>query len=110
MSRSVVSDSFRPHGLYVTMPGSSVRGILQARILEWRYWREYYSLLQEIVPTQGSNPGLLHCRWILYQLSYQAIPGCGGCGGWGVCRIEILTEVASGHRFPKVTGRPPRSR
>ena len=29
------------------------------------------SLLQEIFPTQGSNPGLLHCRQILYQLSYQ---------------------------------------
>ena len=29
------------------------------------------SLLQWIFPTQESNPGLLHCRWILYQLSYQ---------------------------------------
>ena len=29
------------------------------------------SLLQGIVPTQESNWGLLHCRWILYQLSYQ---------------------------------------
>ena len=28
------------------------------------------SLLQGIFPTQGSNPGLLHCRQILYQLSY----------------------------------------
>ena len=28
------------------------------------------SLLQGIFPTQGSNPGLLHCSWILYQLSY----------------------------------------
>ena len=28
-------------------------------------------LLQGIFPTQGTNPGLLHCRWILYQLSYQ---------------------------------------
>ena len=28
-------------------------------------------LVQEIFPTQGSNWGLLHCRWILYQLSYQ---------------------------------------
>ena len=26
-------------------------------------------LLQGIFPTQGSNPGLLHCRQILYQLS-----------------------------------------
>ena len=29
------------------------------------------SLLCGIFPTQGSNQGLLHCRWILYQLSYQ---------------------------------------
>ena len=31
-SRSVVSDSLRPHG---PMPASSVHGILQGRILEW---------------------------------------------------------------------------
>ena len=29
------------------------------------------SLFQGIFPTQESNWGLLHCRWILYQLSYQ---------------------------------------
>ena len=29
------------------------------------------SLLQGIFPTQGSNPGLLHCRYILYQLSHK---------------------------------------
>ena len=29
------------------------------------------SLLQGSFPTQGSNPGLLHCRWILYQLSHR---------------------------------------
>ena len=33
------------------------------------------SLLQGIFPTQGSNPGLPHCRWILYQLSHQGSPG-----------------------------------
>ena len=31
-------------------------------------------LLQRIFPTQDSNRGLLHCRWILYQLSYQGSP------------------------------------
>ena len=30
-----------------------------------------FPLLQEIFPTQGSNPGLPHCRWILYQLSHK---------------------------------------
>ena len=29
------------------------------------------SLLQGIFPTQGSNPGVWHCKWILYQLSHQ---------------------------------------
>ena len=32
------------------------------------------SLLQGIFPTQGSNPGLLHCRRVLYQLSHQGSP------------------------------------
>ena len=32
------------------------------------------SLLQGIFPTQGSNPGLLHCRHILYQLSLKGSP------------------------------------
>ena len=32
------------------------------------------SLLQRIFPTQGSNWGLLLCRLILYQLSYQGSP------------------------------------
>ena len=32
------------------------------------------SLLQGIFPTQGSNPGLPHCRQILYPLSHQGSP------------------------------------
>ena len=32
------------------------------------------SLLQGTFPTQGSNPGLPHCRWILYQLSHRGSP------------------------------------
>ena len=32
------------------------------------------SLLQGIFPNQGSNPGLPHCRQILYQLSYKGSP------------------------------------
>ena len=33
-----------------------------------------HTLLQEIFPTQESNPGLPHCRQILYQLSHQGSP------------------------------------
>ena len=59
-----------------TLPSSFVQGIFQARILEWEGNTEgnCHSLLQGIFPTQGSNPGLLHCRQILYQLSYQGSP------------------------------------
>ena len=32
------------------------------------------SLLQGIFPTQGSDPGLLHCRQILYQLRHKRSP------------------------------------
>ena len=62
-SRSVVSDSLRPHGLYSpwNSPGQDTR--VGSR-----------SLLQGIFPTQGSNPGLPHCRRILYQLSHQGSP------------------------------------
>ena len=46
------------------------------------------SLLQGIFPTQGSNPGLPHCRWILYQLSQRGSPlSCWMIPkrkGWGV--------------------------
>ena len=31
-------------------------------------------LLQGVFPNQGLNPGLLHCRWILYQLSHRGRP------------------------------------
>ena len=51
-------------------PGSSVLGILQARILEW----VAMPLLQGIFPTQGLNPGLCHWRQILYCLSHEGTP------------------------------------
>ena len=62
-SHSVMSDSLQPHGLYNpwNSPGQNTEvGSL--------------SLLQQIFPTQELNRGLLHCRWILYQLSYQGSP------------------------------------
>ena len=34
------------------------------------------ALLWGIFPTEGSNPGLQHCRWILYNLSHQGSPKC----------------------------------
>ena len=58
--RSVVSDSLQPHGLYSPWNSPGQNTGVGSR-----------SLLQGIFPTQGSNPGLLHCRGILYQLSHQ---------------------------------------
>ena len=46
----------------------------------WRCWRKStggnggHFLLQGIFPTQGSNPGLPHCRQTLYPLSHQESP------------------------------------
>ena len=54
-------------------PGSSVPGILQARILEW-----VTSPFSKGFPqTQGVKPGLLHCRQILDRLSHQGSPLAG---------------------------------
>ena len=33
-----------------------------------------HALLQEIFPTKGSNPGLPHCRRIVYQLTHKGSP------------------------------------
>ena len=52
-----------------SLPGSSVHGVLQARIPEW-----VAILLQGVFLTQGWSPGLLHCKWILYHLSHKGSP------------------------------------
>ena len=63
-------------------------GILQARILEW----VAYPFLQQMVLTQESNWGLLHCRWILYQLSYQvSVCVCVCVSGSLYCTPETNT-------------------
>ena len=49
------------------------------------------SLLQGIFPTRESNQGLLHCRRILYQLSYQGSPYLGiGDTLQAVCSEKML--------------------
>ena len=77
--------------MHCSLSGSSVHGIFQARVLEW-VGVSFSRLLcpwdfpgkstgvgccflpQGIFPTQGSNPGLLHCRQTLYHLSHQGSP------------------------------------
>ena len=54
-----------------SLPGSSVHGILQARILEWV---AFFPLGDLPDPgTECANPCLLHCRRILY-CSYLTSP------------------------------------
>ena len=64
-SRSAVSDSLRPHGLHI------VHGILQARILEWVAFPFSGGSSQP----RDRNPGLPHCRRVLYQLSHKGSLG-----------------------------------
>ena len=102
-----------------------MRGMLQARILEWvalpssrgssqrndrtqvshvagRFFTNAWNslgqntrvgslaLLQRIFPTQRSNPGLPHCRWILDQLGHQ--------GSSSSCKVSSCT---TGKGFPQ---------
>ena len=60
----VVSSSLLPHGLYSPWNSPGQNAGVGSR-----------SLLHGIFPTQESNPGLPHCRQILYQLSHQGRPG-----------------------------------
>ena len=53
------------------LPGSATHGISLVK----NTGVGCHSLLLGIFLTQGLNPGLLHCRWILYHLSPQGRPG-----------------------------------
>ena len=50
-----------------------VHGVLQARILEWVAFPFFRVSSQPRDQTQGSNPALLPCRQILYQLNHLLI-------------------------------------
>ena len=63
-SHSIVSDSLLSRGLY--SPWNSPGQNTGVRSLP---------LHQGIFPTQGSNPDLPHCRWILYELNHKGSPG-----------------------------------
>ena len=74
-----MSDSLWPHGLYSpwNSPGQDT-GVGSLFLLQW------------IFPTQKSNQGLLHCRQILYQLSYQENPKEGRVPkNWGFWTLVL---------------------
>ena len=66
-------------------------GILQARILKWAAMPSS----KGIFLTQGLNPGLPHCRQILYQLSYQRSP---------YSSYIWQRKIATGWTFMKIFG------
>ena len=66
------------------------------------YWSGSCALRQGIFPTQGSNPGLAHCRQMLYQLSYQESPwllfiGCNSVIAYGVMYQQNPHQPSSEH-------------
>ena len=80
-NHSVISDSLQPHVLYSPQnsPGQNTGA-------------DSHSLLQGIFPTQGSNPGLPHCRQILYQLRYKGKPKNTGVGSLSLLQGIFPTQ------------------
>ena len=61
------------------------------------------SLLQWIFPTQESNQGLLHCRWILYQVNFQGSPNI-------LCKVIYFLPCYANTDFPGgISGKAPTS-
>ena len=69
-----------PHGLYSPWNSPGQNNGLSSR-----------SLLQGIFPSQGLNPGLLHCRQILCHLSHQGSPH----SSWGTINMGETSEMHS---------------
>ena len=140
-SLTVVSNSLWPHALYIPWnssgrntrvgslslpspgdlpnPGIELRSpTLQADSLPTEPQRKpkntgvgSLSLLQQIFPSQELNLGLLHCRWILYQLSDHRSPLCAVMKGFpagasgedppgSVVDIRATGSIPGPGRFP----------
>ena len=99
--------TLQPHGLYSSWnsPGQNT-GVGSL------------SLLQGIFPTQGSKPGLPHCRKILYQLSHKgsprilewvAYPFSSGssrprCWTWVSCIYQLIYQGSPTFRYSYSVG------
>ena len=80
-SRSVMSDSVTPWTI--------------CEFSRPEYWLGSLSLLQGIFPIQELNPGLPHCRQILYQLSHQGSPRILECVAYPFSRGSSQWTYAS---------------
>ena len=88
-SRSVVSNSLGTHGLHSpwNSPGQKT-GVGSHSLFQW------------VFSTQGLNPGLSHCRWILYQLSHEGSPIVPtGCFGTRRVRINLERLFSFNNKF-----------
>ena len=92
-SCSVVSDSLRSHGLHSPWNSAGQNTGVGS-----------YSLLQGIFPTQVSNPGLLHRRWILYWLSHSMNIRCCKMARQNVCNKYLLQASKQSHNPTSVEG------
>ena len=77
-----------PVRLFVTLWFIAHQALLSMRFSRQGYWSGLPFPSPGIFPTQGSNPGLLHCRQILYCLSHQGSPYYEMC----VC-VKSLSHV-----------------
>ena len=68
LSRSIAPDSF------ATPWTTACQAPLSMGFCRQEYWSGLHALLQGIFPTKGLDPGLPHCRHILYHLSHQGGP------------------------------------
>ena len=75
-----------------SLPGSSVHGNSPGK----NPGVGCHALLQGIFPTQGSNPGLPHCRRVLYHLIF---PG-GSDGKEFACNAGNMGSIPGSGRFP----------
>ena len=81
LSCSVVSHSLQPFGLY------PVRFLRPWDCSGKNTEVGYHFLVQALFPIQGSNLGLLHCRWIFYWLSHHGNP-------WEVLKKNVYMCVS----------------
>ena len=72
--------------LFATPWTGACQAPLSMEFSRQEYWSGLHALLQGIFPTQGSNPGFPHCRWILYHLSHQGSPRILECVVYPVSR------------------------
>ena len=93
-SCSVVYNSLWPHGLcrLWKSPGQDT-------------WEGSCSLLQGIFPIHGLDPGLPHCRQILYQLSYHG--GTGICSNHNDCILDNFPFQLAQWNFNRVATMKP---